>query len=220
MIDEADKRTFHRIAWKSSCTSMRNHIARSTGFSIPLYRDGGPLWRQGLDAAGEIDVAVIEIERRCPAEDGVLFDAFTPGNFSPPMIGWKWAPGPRDGVSARLPRHAAPYARGVRPPRSPPHLACASGAGYFLTDGRTHRGTSGAPECCSAPKPAARRPTALAAARRALGAARCRTRDLELDEALGLNCAWYADILMTLTEPCLKLNTRSFRDSPRRRASP
>ena len=27
------------------------------------------------------------------------------------------------------------------------------------------------------------------------------TRDLQLDEALGLNCAWYADILMTLTEP-------------------
>ncbi len=26
------------------------------------------------------------------------------------------------------------------------------------------------------------------------------TRDLKLDEALGLNCAWYADILMTLTQ--------------------
>ena len=26
------------------------------------------------------------------------------------------------------------------------------------------------------------------------------TRDLDLDEALGLNCAWYADILLTLTE--------------------
>ena len=25
-------------------------------------------------------------------------------------------------------------------------------------------------------------------------------RDLNVDEALGLNCAWYADILMTLTE--------------------
>jgi hypothetical protein len=25
------------------------------------------------------------------------------------------------------------------------------------------------------------------------------TRDLGLDEALGLNCAWYADMLMTLT---------------------
>jgi hypothetical protein len=28
-----------------------------------------------------------------------------------------------------------------------------------------------------------------------------KTRDLEQDESLGLNCAWYADILMTLTEP-------------------
>jgi hypothetical protein len=27
------------------------------------------------------------------------------------------------------------------------------------------------------------------------------TRDLKLDEALGLNCAWYADILLTLTQP-------------------
>jgi len=27
-----------------------------------------------------------------------------------------------------------------------------------------------------------------------------RTRDSRLDEALGLNCAWYADVLMTLTE--------------------
>jgi hypothetical protein len=26
------------------------------------------------------------------------------------------------------------------------------------------------------------------------------TRDLQLDESLGLNCAWYADILMTLTD--------------------
>jgi hypothetical protein len=24
-------------------------------------------------------------------------------------------------------------------------------------------------------------------------------RDLQLDETLGLNCAWYADILLTLT---------------------
>jgi hypothetical protein len=26
-------------------------------------------------------------------------------------------------------------------------------------------------------------------------------RDHEIDESLGLNCAWYADILMTLTGP-------------------
>jgi hypothetical protein len=26
------------------------------------------------------------------------------------------------------------------------------------------------------------------------------TRDLEQDESLGLNCAWYADVLLTLTK--------------------
>ena len=26
------------------------------------------------------------------------------------------------------------------------------------------------------------------------------SRDVNLDEALGLNCAWYADILLTLTD--------------------
>ena len=26
-------------------------------------------------------------------------------------------------------------------------------------------------------------------------------RDQDLDESLGLNCAWYADILLTLTNP-------------------
>ena len=29
------------------------------------------------------------------------------------------------------------------------------------------------------------------------------TRDRQLDEALGLNSAWYADILLTLTEPVI-----------------
>jgi hypothetical protein len=27
------------------------------------------------------------------------------------------------------------------------------------------------------------------------------TRDLQMDEALGLNCVWYADILLRLTKP-------------------
>jgi hypothetical protein len=27
-----------------------------------------------------------------------------------------------------------------------------------------------------------------------------RSRDQEVDESLGLNCAWYADILLTLTQ--------------------
>jgi hypothetical protein len=76
-----------------------------------------------------------------------------------------------------------------------------AGKGYFLTDARTHRGTSGAPVVMRAPDGAlglGDLPWFL------LGVHSARidvgTRDLELDEALGLNCAWYADILMTLTE--------------------
>ena len=75
------------------------------------------------------------------------------------------------------------------------------GEGYFLTDARTHRGTSGAPVVMRASEGgglAEDLPWML------LGIHSSRldvgTRDLELDEALGLNCAWYADILLTLTE--------------------
>ena len=31
---------------------------------MPLYRHGKSVWRQGSDTGGEIDVAVIEIERK------------------------------------------------------------------------------------------------------------------------------------------------------------
>jgi hypothetical protein len=74
------------------------------------------------------------------------------------------------------------------------------GEGYFLTDARTHRGTSGAPVVMRAPvRDAAQRDLpwlllGVHSARLDVG-----TRDHKLDEALGLNCAWYADILMTLT---------------------
>jgi len=74
------------------------------------------------------------------------------------------------------------------------------GEGYFLTDARTHRGTSGAPVVMRIDNPesaVADLPWKLLgvhSARLDVG-----TRDLGLDEALGLNCAWYADILLTLT---------------------
>ena len=75
------------------------------------------------------------------------------------------------------------------------------GEGYFLTDARTHRGTSGAPVVMRAPDHDPARghlPWILLgvhSAKLEVG-----TPDLKLDEALGLNCAWYADILLTLTE--------------------
>jgi hypothetical protein len=75
------------------------------------------------------------------------------------------------------------------------------GEGYFLTDARTHRGTSGAPvvmrvaEQDFTPGDLPWMLLGVHSARFDIG-----TRDLVLDEALGLNCAWYADILLTLTE--------------------
>jgi hypothetical protein len=72
------------------------------------------------------------------------------------------------------------------------------GQGYFLTDARTHRGTSGAPVVMRSNAVGnSALPWKLLGVHSAgmdMG-----TRDLRLDETLGLNCAWYADILLTLT---------------------
>jgi len=177
------------------------NLASSTGFSIPLYRDGSSLWRQGSDAAGEVDVAVIEIQQPAlPAT--TLHRVFTPDHLHRPpervevgtallIVGFPL--GFHDAL------HHMPVVR---------HAVIASsfglrfqGEGYFLTDARTHRGTSGAPVVMRVPT---RESTPDDLPWRLLGVHSARldigTRDLTLDEALGLNCAWYADILMTLTE--------------------
>ena len=177
-----------------------NNLAESTGYSIPLYRDGQSTWRQGMDAAGAIDVAVVEIAREALPQ-GVVYRAFTPahllGRLDEVEVGSTLlVVGFPLGFHDTL--HHLPVAR---------HAIIASafglrfqGEGYFLTDARTHRGTSGAPVVMrmeNPPDAAAALPWTLLgvhSARLDVG-----TRDLGLDEALGLNCAWYADILMTLT---------------------
>jgi hypothetical protein len=177
-----------------------NNLAASTGFSIPLYRNGLSLWRQGLDAAGEIDVALIEIEQAA-LPPSTLYQTFTPENLLAPQdqveIGTSLlVVGFPLGFHDTL--HHMPVVR---------HAIVASsfglrfqGEGYFLTDARTHRGTSGAPVIMRVPREdqARGRPPwmllGVHSARLDVG-----TRDLKLDEALGLNCAWYADILLTLT---------------------
>jgi len=177
------------------------NMVQSSAFSIPLYRNGKRLWRQGTDSAGGIDVAVIEIERTVLPET-VVYRAFTPEHL--------YSPSEQIEVGTRLvvvgfplgfhdTLHHMPVAR---------RAAVASsfglrfqGKGYFLTDARTHRGTSGAPVVMRIPgddSPVDKLPWLLLgvhSARLDIG-----TRDLGLDEALGLNCAWYSDILMTLTE--------------------
>ncbi|BDV38212.1 hypothetical protein DSM21852_14650 [Methylocystis bryophila] len=176
------------------------NMAKSTGFSIPLYRDGKPFWRQGLDTAGEIDVAAIEIDRSALPEPTV-YHAFNPAHLlnavehieigaSLLIVGFPL--GFHDAL------HHMPVVRQAM-------LASSfglrfQGQGYFLTDARTHRGTSGAPVVMRACESAL---TQDALPWRLLGVHSSRldvgTRDLLLDEALGLNCAWYADILLTLT---------------------
>lgn len=178
-----------------------SNMAKSTGFSIPLYRDGKSAWRQGLDAAGEIDVAVIEIERSALPATAVYY-AFTPNHLHGPLdqieVGTSLlVVGFPLGFHDTL--HHMPVVR---------HAVNASsfglrfqGKGYFLTDARTHRGMSGAAVVMRAPNrsaPCEELPWILLgvhSARLDVG-----TRDLVLDEVLGLNCTWYADILLTLTE--------------------
>lgn len=176
-------------------------LGKSTGFSIPLYRDGESVWRQGVDTAGEIDVAAIELERDA-LPDPALFRAFTPAHLydsreqveigsSLLIVGFPL------GFHDTL--HHMPVVR--RASLASSFGLRFGGAGYFLTDARTHRGTSGAPVVLRA---AAQDPALGDLPWKLLGVHSARvdagSRDRDMDEALGLNTAWYADILLTLTE--------------------
>jgi S1-C subfamily serine protease len=199
LIDEASEHFPDRIEIELH-TDPQN-MASSTGFSMPLYQNGESVWRQGTDVAGEVDVAAIEIERTALPEKAA-YCAFTVRHL----------PDPRNQVEVGTSLLVVGFPLGfhdtlhhmpvVR------HAVVASsfgfrfqGKGYFLTDARTHRGTSGAPVVMRA---AAREEASLDPHWLLLGIHSARldvgTRDVELDEALGLNCAWYADILPTLTE--------------------
>ena len=182
------------------------NLGRSTGFSVMLFQDGKALWRQARDAGGEVDVAVIEIDRSAlPA--GTLLHAFTPAHL--PAGSGQEAPASSVEVGSRLlvvgfplgfhdTLHHLPVVRqavlatgwGLR----------FQGEGYFLTDARTHRGTSGAPVVMrQVGAGASPLPWQLLGVHS--GRLDMSTRDKVLDESLGLNVAWYADILLTLTAP-------------------
>lgn len=174
-------------------------MGRSTGFSVPLYRQGESQWRQGTDSGGEIDIAMIELERDAMPASSVL-QAFTPGHLQdseqPVRVGSSLlVVGFPLGFHDTL--HHLPVVRQAV-------IASAfgmrfQGQGFFLTDARTHRGTSGAPVVMH--DPAAADPSLPW---KLLGVHSARmdvsNRDKVTDESLGLNCAWYADMLLTLSE--------------------
>jgi S1-C subfamily serine protease len=167
--------------------------------SIPLYRDGEQAWTQAADAGGNVDVAAIEAGPALPGPRRP--QSFNPGHLlqdldeieiGDPVLIVGFPLGFEDTL------HHLPVARQAS-------VASAfglrfQGQGYFLTDARMHRGTSGAPVVV-----------------RSSGAGRealpwtllgihsmqmdLSNRDVAADGRLGLNCAWYADVLAVLTAP-------------------
>ncbi|WP_323001415.1 serine protease [Denitromonas sp.] len=181
-------------------TNPANNV-ESTGFSMLLYRDGKSMWRQGEDSAGEVDVAVLEIDRAA-LPSTASFKAFTPQHLLSHL----------DQVEVGSSLLVVGFPLGFHDTLN--HMPVVrqaiiassfglrfQGKGYFLTDARTHRGTSGAPVVMRVDAPS---PELGDLPWMLLGVHSARLdvgeRDLEVDEALGLNCAWYADILMTLTD--------------------
>jgi hypothetical protein len=177
-----------------------DNIAASNQFSIPLYLDGKSIWREGTDGGGIVDMVTIEIKRDALPSD-MVFHAFTPdhlaANYERVEVGSSLLlVGFPLGFHDLL--HHLPVVRqaiiassfGMR----------FQGQGIFLTDARTHRGLSGAPVVMRMSGDAAKGrdlPWML------LGVHSSRFdvdgRDLEQDEGLSLNAAWYADMLLTLT---------------------
>ncbi|MBW8831913.1 MAG: trypsin-like peptidase domain-containing protein [Burkholderiales bacterium] len=175
-------------------------LTQHTVASLPLYRDGFNLWREATDTGGKVDVAAIEIPASDLPADAVLHafdeshlevraeeitigDALTIAGF--PM---DFHDTVHHLAVARSASIASAY--GVRFQRQ----------GCFLTDARTHRGSSGSPVVRR--RVGGSWPTS-SVSWQLLGVHSTRmdmrTRDQSEDEALGLNCAWYADVLLTLT---------------------
>jgi hypothetical protein len=205
LIDEPSQHHPNRIEIELHTDAA--DLGKSTGLSMLLFADGKSCWRQGRDAAGEIDVAVIELDRSAlPA--GALLSAFTPAH----LVGADPAQAGHAGVEVGSSLLIVGFPLGFHdtlhhlPVVRQAVLASAyglrfQGEGFFLTDARTHRGTSGAPvvmrDTSAGADPAL--PWKLLGVHS--GRLDMKTRDLVQDESLGLNVAWYADILMTLTAP-------------------
>ncbi len=199
LIDEASDHRPDRI--EIALHLDARDLTRCTGFSIPLYADGTAVWHQGEDGGGDIDVAVIEIEQSALPETAIVF-AFTPDHLvrdfdAVPVDATLFIAGFPLGFQDAL--HQLPVLR--RAAIASPFGIRFQGQGFFLTDGRAHRGISGAAVVMRDPAPT---DVTRALPWRLLGVHSARldmgTRDHALDESLGLNCAWYADILLTLTQ--------------------
>jgi hypothetical protein len=175
-------------------------LTQHTVVSLPLYRDGLGLWREATDTGGKVDVAAIEIPAAHLPPDAVLHvfdeshldagdeeitvgDALTIAGF------------PRD-LHDTI--HHLAVAQGAS-------IASAYGVRFqrqacFLTDARAHPGGSGSPVVRRRMRGGLAAPPVCW---QLIGVHSNRmdvhARGPAEDESPGLSCAWYADVLMTLT---------------------
>jgi hypothetical protein len=175
-------------------------LTRCAVVSLPLYRDGLRQWREATDGGGTVDVAVMEMPAAALPADALL-QAFDETHLEAreEMVAIGDA---LTIVGFPLGFHDTVHHLAVT--RSA-FIASAYGIRYrqqgcFLTDARTHRGSSGSPVV----RRRANDPSAAAAPSwQLLGVHSTRmdmrTGDRAQDESLGLNCAWYADVLTALT---------------------
>ncbi len=168
--------------------------------SLPLYQAGLAQWRQTSDGAGEIDVAALEIPFTALPADAT-FQAFDETHLEAqedeiamgdPLTLVGFSLGFHDTTHHLAVTRTAPIASayGVR----------FQSQGCFLTDARAHPDSSGSPVV---------RPRigdgqlAQALPWQLLGVHSTRmdtlTPDRPQGDLPGLNCAWYAPVLMTLT---------------------
>jgi S1-C subfamily serine protease len=173
-------------------------LTQRTMIRLPLYANGRSRWTEVSDRGDAVDVAALEIPAGSLPADAAL-QAFDESHLEArnehlavgdALIIAGFPLGFHDTVFhlavARSACIASAY--GVR----------FQGQGYFLTDARTHRGSSGSP--------VVRRRLndgGLAPSWQLVGVHSTRmdmrNRDRSQDESLGLNCAWYADVLPALT---------------------
>jgi hypothetical protein len=177
-------------------------LTRYVVYMIPLYENGLGMWRQATDSAGSVDVAAIEIDQGQLPRSAVIqafgIDHLDDGDEIVTVGDVLTVVGFPLGFHDTV--HHLPVARTAS-------IASAYGVrfqqqGCFLTDARTQRGSSGSPVHRQRRNANPGLPGALSWQLLGIHSSRMdmRTRDLAKDESLGLNCAWYADVLTALTQ--------------------
>lgn len=173
-------------------------LTRLATMSTLLYREGLAVWRQAQDSGGEVDVAALELDRSAMPAGCVLQPFGSPHlavDFDHFEVGDRLAiPGFPLGFFDTV--HHLPVVRQASVASA--YGTRFQGQGFFLTDARMHRGSSGSPVLAREEGAAEGRPRWWL-----LGVHSSRmdmaSRDVTQDESLGLNCAWYADVLLALT---------------------